>query len=227
MLKAVLLALAVYGFIRHAMPTLLALPHGDVRQLAPTVLKLVMQFLGLCLLLLLPVVALDIVVSRRDFHKRMRMSRREIKEEHKQREGDPRIRARQKALQKEARQRSASLRRVKEADVLITNPTRLAVALRYDARSMDAPLVLAKGAGQLAGLMREMAWRHQVPVVQNRALARQLFRLAALDQPIPGISFAAVARILVWLQARSRSAQGSSQGSTQQARGARWNGNRA
>ncbi len=204
-LKAGLLALAVFWFVRHAMPNLLALSHGEVRQFAPALLKLVMQLLGLCLLLLVPVVALDIVVSRRDYHKRMRMSRREMQEEHKQREGDPRIRARQKSLQKEGRQRSASLRRVKEADVLITNPTRLAIALRYDARSMDAPLVLAKGAGQLAGLMREMAWRHQVPVVQNRSLARQLFRHAALEQPIPAICFAAVARILVWLQARSGS----------------------
>jgi flagellar biosynthetic protein FlhB len=106
---------------------------------------------------------------------------------------------------------------VKEADVLITNPTRLAIALRYDGRSMDAPLVLAKGAGQLARLMREMAWRHHVPVVQNRALARQLFRHAGLEQPIPGICFAAVARILVWLHAR--------RGPTQNERSTRWNGN--
>jgi flagellar biosynthetic protein FlhB len=217
MFKALLLALAVYWFIQHVMPTLLSLHNGDVRQLTPTLLKLIIQLLGLCLLLLVPVVVLDIVVSRRDYHKRMRMSRRDMTEEHKQREGDPRIRARQKALQKEARQRSASLRRVKEADVLITNPTRLAIALRYDGRSMDAPLVLAKGAGQLARLMREMAWRHHVPVVQNRALARQLFRHAGLEQPIPGICFAAVARILVWLHAR--------RGPTQNERSTRWNGN--
>lgn len=219
LLKAGLLAVVLFWFVRHAMPELLTLPLGDVRQFVPRLLKLVMQLLGLCLLPLLPVVALDIFVARREYNKRMRMSRREIQEEHKQREGDPRIRARLKSLQKEARQRSASLRRVKEADVLITNPTRLAIALRYDARSMQAPLVLAKGAGQLAGLMREMAWRHQVPVVQNRTLARQLFRHAALEQPIPGICFTAVARILVWLQARSQS--------TQAARDPRWKGGAA
>lgn len=136
------------------------------------------------------------------------MSRREVRDEHRQREGDPRIRSRQRALQGEVRQRSASLRRVRDADVLITNPTRLAVALKYDDAGMPAPVVLAKGAGKLAALMREMARRHQVPVVQNRRLARALFRGSGIDQPIAPDSYADVARVLIWLRAMARPTAG-------------------
>jgi flagellar biosynthetic protein FlhB len=202
-LKAAILSAVIWLFIRHALPTLLGLLQGDVRIYPAVLLKLVVQLLLCCLLALVPVVLLDILLSRRDYMKRMMMSRREILDEHKQREGDPRIRARQRALQKEARQRSGSLRKVKEADVLITNPTRLAIALKYDEGTMPAPVVLAKGAGQLAGLMREMAWRHKVPIVQNRRLAASLFRASGLDQPIAASFYLDVARILIWLSSRT------------------------
>lgn len=200
MLKATILAAVIWLSLEHALPTLLGLLQSDIRIYPAVLLKLVVQLLLYCLLALVPVVLLDIVLSRRDYMKRMMMSRREILDEHKQREGDPRIRSRQRALQKEARQRSGSLRKVKEADVLITNPTRLAIALKYDEGTMPAPVVLAKGAGQLAGLMREMAWRHQVPIVQNRRLAASLFRASALGQPIGAAFYLDVARILIWLR---------------------------
>jgi flagellar biosynthetic protein FlhB len=202
-LKAAILSAVIWLFIRHALPTLLGLLQGDVRIYPAVLLRLIVQMLLCCLLALVPVVLLDILLSRRDYMKRMMMSRREVLDEHKQREGDPRIRARQRALQREARQRSGSLRKVKEADVLITNPTRLAIALKYDEGTMPAPVVLAKGAGQLAGLMREMAWRHKVPIVQNRRLAGALFRASGLDQPITASFYLDVARILIWLRSRT------------------------
>ena len=208
--KAVLLATVIWQFLRHARPALFALLQDDVRVFPPAVLKLALQLLGWCLLALIPVVLFDLVTSRRHFSKRMMMSRREVRDEHKQREGDPRIRSRQRALQKEARQRSASLRRVRDADVLVTNPTRLAVALKYDDAGMPAPVVLAKGAGKLAALMREMAWRHQVPVVQNRRLARALFRSSGIDQPIAADTYLEVARVLIWLRTMAGRGNGAS-----------------
>lgn len=208
--KAVLLAVVIWYFLRQAAMPLSGLMHSDVRAYPPALLKLALQLLFWCLLALVPIVLFDIVMSRRQFLKRMMMSRREVLDEHKQREGDPRIRSRQRALQKEARQRSASLRRVREADVLITNPTRLAVALKYDDDGMPAPVVLAKGAGKLAALMREMAWRHRVPVVQNRRLARALFRSSGIDQPIAADSYHDVARVLVWLRAMAGRSSGAS-----------------
>lgn len=202
--KATLMAVLLWFFLKQAVMPLLGLMHSDVRAYPLAVLRLVLQLLSWCLIALMPVVLFDIVVARRHFMKRMMMSRRELVDEHKQREGDPRIRSRQRALQKEARQRSGSLRKVKEADVLITNPTRLAVALRYDDSGMPAPVVLAKGAGKLAAMMREMAWRHQVPVVQNRRLARALFRTTGIDQPIGAETYLEVARVLIWLRATAR-----------------------
>jgi flagellar biosynthetic protein FlhB len=211
--KAALLAVVIWYFLKQSVVPLFGLMHSDVRAYPPAVLKLALQPLCWCLLALIPIVVFDIVVfdivvSRRQFQKRMMMSRREVQDEHKQREGDPRIRSRQRALQKEVRQRSASLRRVKDADVLITNPTRLAVALKYDDAGMPAPIVLAKGAGKLAALMREMAWRHRVPVVQNRRLALALFRSSGIDQPIAADSYLDVARVLIWLRAMASRSTG-------------------
>ena len=206
--KAALLAFVIWYFLRHSLAQLFALMNSDVRIYPLAMLALALRLLVWCLLALIPIVLFDIVVSRRHFSKRMMMSRREVQDKHKQREGDPRIRSRRRALQGKARQRSASLRRVKDADVLITNPTRLAVALKYDDAGMPAPVVLVKGAGKLAELMREMAWRHHVPVVQNQRLARALFRNGGIDQPIAADCFVDVARVLIWLRAMARPAAG-------------------
>ena len=206
--KAALLAFIIWYFLRHSPAQLFALMNSDVRICPLAMLALALRLLVWCLLALIPIVLFDIVVSRRHFSKRMMMSRREVQDKHKQREGDPRIRSRRRALQGKARQRSASLRRVKDADVLITNPTRLAVALKYDDAGMPAPVVLVKGAGKLAELMREMAWRHHVPVVQNQRLARALFRNGGIDQPIAADCFVDVARVLIWLRAMARPAAG-------------------
>jgi flagellar biosynthetic protein FlhB len=201
-LKAIFLCSVIYFFLRHAIPAMLSLMHAEIRSYPRQILELTTRLLMYCLAALLPIALLDIFLSRHDFMKRMMMSRRELLEEHKHREGDPRIRSRQRALQKEARLRSASLRRVKEADVLITNPTHLAIALKYEPGTMPAPVVLAKGAGHLAAMMREMAWRHRIPVVQNRRLAAKLFRNTPLEQPIAQDCYVDVARILIWLRSR-------------------------
>jgi hypothetical protein len=114
------------------------------------------------------IAAIDLGFTRWDFAKRMRMSKRDVKDEHKNREGDPRIRSRIRELRKEMLKRSKSVAKVPEADVLITNPTRIAVALSYRHGRSGAPQVVAKGAGDLARKMREVAGAHQIPVVQNR-----------------------------------------------------------
>jgi flagellar biosynthetic protein FlhB len=153
------------------------------------------------------IAAADLLFTRREFTRNMRMSRRELKEEFRQREGDPRIRARLRELRRELLQRSQSLRNTRDADVVLTNPTHYAVALRYVHGDMPAPRVVAKGAGQLAAAMREIAARHRVVVVQNPPLARRLFREAPLDAYLPASFHAEVARIIVWvLAARQRQA---------------------
>jgi flagellar biosynthetic protein FlhB len=148
--------------------------------------------------------ALDVFFTRREFARKMRMSRRELKDEYKNREGDPRIRVRLRELRRELLKRSRALRNTRNADVVLTNPTHYAVALRYVHGEMEAPRVVAKGAGKLAAAMREIAARHRVIVVQNPPLARRLFRHAALDAYIPSDFHAEVARIVVWVMAARR-----------------------
>jgi len=163
-------------------------------------------------LALAAVALLDLVFTRREFTRRMRMSRRELKDEYRNREGDPRIRGRLRELRREMLRRSQSLKNTRDADVVLTNPTHFAVALRYVHGEMPAPRVVAKGAGQLAAAMREIAARHRIVVVQNPPLARRLFREAALDEYIPASFHAEVARIIVWVLAARQQQAGAGPG---------------
>lgn len=158
-------------------------------------------------IVLLLLALLDLVFTRREFASRMRMSRRELHDEICQREGDPRIRARLRQLRLKFHERSRSIGRTGEGDVLITNPTHLAVALRYRHGEMAAPLIVAKGAGVLAAAMRVMAARHRIPVVRSPALARVLYRQLDPGQSLPPDLYAGVARILVWVMAMRKTAQ--------------------
>src|SRR5205085_2146595 len=145
---------------------------------------------------------------RWDFKGRMKMSRRELREEAKQREGDTRIKARVRELRQEMLKRGKALKRVGDADVLITNPSHLAVALLYRKGEMSAPRVVAKGAGEFAAAMRMLARKRGVPIVENRALARALFRSADIDQSIPEALYQQVARVLAWIYATRPPAAG-------------------
>lgn len=168
--------------------------------------------LGLKMALILAAIAFaDLLYTRREFGRKMRMSRRELKDEVKNREGDPRIRQRLRELRREALQRSRALRNTRGADVVLTNPTHYAVALRYVHGEMEAPRVVAKGAGQLAGRMRDIAYRHRVAIVRSPLLARRMFREVGIDQAVPPSFHAEVARIIVWVFAmreQRRQAQG-------------------
>ena len=147
------------------------------------------------------VAALDFGFARWEFARRMRMSKRDIKDESKNREGDPRIRSRIRELRKEMIKRSKALGKVPAADVLITNPTRIAIAVSYKHGTSAAPQVVAKGAGEMARKMRELAGRHSIPVVQNRELARALFREVDFDGFVPEKLYPQVAKIMVWVYA--------------------------
>ena len=147
----------------------------------------------------------DLIFTRWEFGRRMRMSRRELKDEVKRREGDPHVRRRRRELQREMRRRSASLGKVKGADFLVTNPTHIAVAVKYRRGKAIAPEVVAKGAGDLAAQMRTIAFRYRVPIVPNPPLARALFREVRIGRPIPEQYYTAVAEILRWVyQVRRR-----------------------
>ena len=187
--------LAVRGAVEAGLPVV-----TDVRALAGGLWREASRMLGLFLACAAAFAVLDQLIARRDFFKRMRMSRRELKREARDREGDPRLKQRRKQLHREFSSASESLRGVRGADVLITNPTHYAVALRYDPRSMDAPQVVSRGAHRFALRLRRVAFLYGVTIVREPALARALFR-CELNRPIPEALYGPVARIYRGLRA--------------------------
>ena len=197
--KLVILASVVYMLVRDTVPGLVGLSAMEPKGYARMLLALTGSLLVKLVLTLLAIALVDLGFTRWEFAKRMRMSKRDIKDESKNREGDPRIRSRIRELRKEVLKRSKSVAKVATADVLITNPTRIAVALNYSHGKSGAPQVVAKGAGDLARKMRELASQHRVPIVQNRALARALFREVDYDGYVPEKLYPQIAKIMVWV----------------------------
>lgn len=195
-----LIAFAFFAALWPSLPTVAASDGGGQTQwLGSSALALLFR-LGLALVI---VGLLDLAFVRWQYRQQMMMSTREVKEEIKRREGDPLIRAKIRELQRENRKQARSLNRVPEADVLITNPEHLAIALRYERDRMNAPIVLAKGADNWAAEMRAIAAKHGVPRYERRKLARLLFKRAQIDRPIPPEVFVDVARIYAELGQRS------------------------
>ncbi|MBO9713485.1 flagellar biosynthesis protein FlhB [Sphingomonas sp.] len=140
----------------------------------------------------------DFVWQRLSYIKRMRMSLQEVKDEMKDSEGDPKIKAKIRGLQMQ-RAKSRMMQKVPKASVVITNPTHYAVALQYDHGVMAAPVVVAKGVDAMALKIREIATANNVPLVENRPLARALYASAEIDRPIPVEHYAAVAEIISYV----------------------------
>ncbi len=141
------------------------------------------------------IAGLDYFWQRFSFMQRMKMSRQELRDETKQAEGDPQIKARLRQIRLE-RSRKRMLAAVPKATVVITNPTHYSVALRYLPETDAAPVCLAKGVDELALRIREKAKEHNVPIVENVALARALYPMVEPDQPIPREHFEAVAKVI-------------------------------
>jgi flagellar biosynthetic protein FlhB len=139
----------------------------------------------------------DYAFQRWEYEKSLMMSPKEIEDEMRQTEGDPRIRARVRSVQREMARRRM-MAQVRTADVVVTNPTHLAVALRYDRASMKAPKVVARGARLIAERIKAIAREHGVPVIEDRPLARLLFKVE-LDREIPVTLFRAVAELLAYV----------------------------
>ena len=152
--------------------------------------------------------ALDFLWQRWRFEQDLRMTRHEVREEQRESEGDPHVRLRFRRAHRELARRRM-LADVKDADVVLTNPTHVAVALRYRADEGAAPKVVAKGADELAAKIREAARAAGVPIVERRALARALFASVKVGAEIPPALYRAVAEILAYIYAvRGRTVEG-------------------
>ena len=141
------------------------------------------------------IAAIDYVYQRFSFMQRMRMSRQDVRDEVKQQEGDPHIRARLRQIRLE-RSRKRMMQNVPKSTVVITNPTHYSVALRYDPEVDAAPVCMAKGADEVALRIREKAKEHGVPIVENVPLARALFATVEIEETVPREHFEAVAKVI-------------------------------
>lgn len=200
-LKLVLFSWILYLVLNSMRGELMGLLQADARSLGKHFLNDLTAVAFKLIMALAAVALLDLLFTRWDFAQKMRMSMREVKQEFKQREGDPKIKARIRELQNEMRKRGKGMKNLPDADVLVTNPTHLAVALQYKRGDMAAPVIVAKGAGDLVPKMKQVARAHGVMIVENKPLARALFKVN-MDSPVPGDQFAAVARLLVWVYAQ-------------------------
>lgn len=177
-----------------------------IRQLADSSILAILFFLSsIALKLLIGVIIavffitiVDVFFQRYQHVKSLRMSKQEIKDEHKQSEGDPMIKQRLRQLRMEKAQKRM-MSAVPESDVVITNPTHYSIALQYNSEDMKAPKVTAKGQDLIALKIREIAEEHDIPIVENPPLARALYKSANIDEEIPMEHYEAVAKVISYV----------------------------
>ncbi|MGH6719746.1 MAG: EscU/YscU/HrcU family type III secretion system export apparatus switch protein, partial [Alphaproteobacteria bacterium] len=166
-------------------------PERGVRLLGDMALQLMFATVAVMAV----VAGADLLFQKLQHHRKLRMSRQEIRDEFKQTEGDPMVKGRLRQLRLE-RSRRRMMAAVPQADVVVTNPTHFAVALKYEVGVMPAPKVVAKGADRIALRIREIAQEHKVPIVENPPLARALHDSVELDQFVPEQHYKAVAEVI-------------------------------
>ena len=198
LIKLLAVGFLVYSYLKNNLENVLVLGQmglaAGVRQWAQMAYALSFRVGGAYL----GIAAADYAFQRWRFMKSLRMTREEVKEEMKQSEGDPQIKRR---IQQQQRRfaRMRMMAKVPEADVIITNPTHLAIAVKYDPKNMGAPVVLAKGAFRTAERIVALATEHEIPVVQNVPLARAIYRAVETDQEIPADLYLAMAEVLAYV----------------------------
>ena len=204
-LKAVLklAAVCVLGFLllRTAHNQVLNAMFMDPSDLPSLILSMSTQLVGSIALATVVLVAADLVWTRLFWSRDLRMTRQELKDEMKQVDGDPMVKARMRSLARD-RARKRMIAQVPRATFVITNPTHYAVALRYVKEEGGAPLVVAKGQDLIALKIREIAIEHSIPVIEDKLLARSLYKVVEVDKMIPPEFYKAVAEIVLFLFSR-------------------------
>lgn len=203
LLKFLIGALVLYLVIKNSIPSLSAMAISGFEDIQKQSISLIKSSTITVFMTFLGIAFLDYLYERFSFERSIRMTRQELKEEFRETEGDPLIKARIRSVQRElAKKRMLS--EVPRATVVVTNPVHLAVALLYKKEEMPAPKVVAKGAGVIAEKIKEIARSHGVPIYEDRALARSLYKLK-IDSYIPEELYKAVAKILAYIYRLQRS----------------------
>ncbi len=195
---AIALVYVAYGVVQPFVETSTLLSRVSLAAAAGSAWTTVLTLVKRALIVFATVAAADYLLKRHQLRKSLKMTKQEVKEEHKLLEGNPEIKGRVRRLQREMARRRM-LAAVPHATVVITNPTHFAVALEYKRDAMAAPRVLAKGVDHVAQRIKDVAREHGIPTVENVALARALYANAEIDEVIPADLFEAVAEVLAYL----------------------------
>jgi flagellar biosynthetic protein FlhB len=203
LLKVVIIGYFLYAVIRDNFETFGVLQQINVKQATMLLGEILFEMAWKVAVAFTLVAVLDFLYQWWDYTKNLKMSHEEVKEEFKQTEGDPLVKAEIKK-----KQRSLAVRRMmedlKQADVVITNPTHLAVAIKYDPEKYEAPYVLAKGQGQVAQRIKEIAREHDILIMENKPLAQALYAQVELGEVVPRDLYKAVAEVLAFVYKFSR-----------------------
>jgi flagellar biosynthesis protein FlhB len=178
----------------------------DPAGILPVTQSLSLDLLGAVVAVLALIAAGDYLFQYRQWFERQKMSQRELKEEFKQSEGDPAIKAKIRQI-RQLRMKKRMMASVPQASVVITNPTHFAVALQYE-RGMNAPVCVAKGVDSLARKIREVAEEHGIPIVENPPLARALHGTVEIDEEVPAEHYQAVAEVIGYVMRLNRAFKG-------------------
>jgi len=196
--KIIIIGYIAYITIKGWLPLIFSLTGRNVEAILISMGGLIFQLVFRCCLAFLPLAIMDYAFQKWQYGKQLRMTRQEVIEEHKQTEGSPLTKARIRSLRNRiARQRM--MQDVSKADVIITNPAQLAIALKYEKEKMNAPILLAKGARLIAEKIKEIARKYNIPVVENRWLAQALYKSVEVGEEIPIKFYQAVAEVLAYI----------------------------
>ena len=197
-LKALLVGGVVYWVVTHQQGALFALLTQPIESGLISFAQM-LQFAAMALVGGVALVAaIDVPFQLWHYYSKLRMTREEVRQEGKEQEGDPQVKARIRSQQREMARRRM-MTEVPKADVVVTNPTRFAVALKYDSKSMGAPQVVAKGINLVAQNIRELAAEHNVPLLEAPPLARALYRHCDIGEQIPAAIYTAVAEVMAYV----------------------------
>lgn len=205
LLKVSVVILIVYLILKSEMATFPHLMTYSLEDILKYMGSISGRLLGIIGIFMAVVATADYFFQRWDLEKQMMMTKQEVKEEHKSREGDPLIKSRIRRMQRDMANRRM-MQDVPKADVIITNPTHIAVALKYDA-NLPAPQVIAKGGDLVAEKIKEIAKQNRIPIVENKPLARTIFKTLKIGQVIPRELFVAVAEVLSYVYKLKRKAR--------------------
>ncbi len=198
LLKLILVAFLFYLVVKGKVTYLPLLPTMEMPAILSFLHSILIRLLMTILAVQICIAGADYMYQRFQYMKKLRMTKQEIKDEHRQSEGDPMVKARIRGLRLQ-RARQRMMASVPKADVVVTNPTHFACALKYDPDSMNAPMLVAKGQDLVAFRIRELAEQHDIMIVENPPLARALYAAVEIDREVPPEHYKAVAEVISYV----------------------------